>query len=51
MDRADVKSGRLVRLNLHDWLGAENIQEVVHMMGKPPGIAGQWLIDAETFGS
>jgi hypothetical protein len=58
---ADEESGRLVRLNLHDRRGGEYIEQVVHMMGTPPGVAGRWLIDrlaassaaenAETLGS
>jgi DNA-binding transcriptional LysR family regulator len=45
MVRADVESGRLVRLNLHDRRSAEYIQQVVHMMDTPPEVAGRWLFD------
>ena len=41
MVRADVKSGRLVRLNLHDGGSAEYIEQVVHMMDSPPAVVGR----------
>ena len=43
--RADVETGRLVRLNLRDWRGGEYTMHAVHMIGTPPGPAGRWLIE------
>jgi DNA-binding transcriptional LysR family regulator len=42
--RADIESGRLVRLNLPDWRGGEYALQAVHMTDTPPGPAGRWLI-------
>jgi DNA-binding transcriptional LysR family regulator len=42
--RADIESGRLVRLNLPDWRGGEYAMQAIHMTGTPPGPAGRWLI-------
>jgi hypothetical protein len=44
MVRADIASGRLVRLNLPDWRGGEYPMQAVHMTDTPPGPAGRWLI-------
>jgi DNA-binding transcriptional LysR family regulator len=43
--RADIKSGRLVRLNLPDWRGGEHVMQAIHMIDNPPGPAGRWLIE------
>jgi DNA-binding transcriptional LysR family regulator len=43
--RADIKSGRLVRLNLPDWRGGEYTMQAIHKTDTPPGPAGRWLID------
>jgi hypothetical protein len=43
--RADIESGRLVRLNLPDWRGAEHIMQAIHKTDTPPGPAGRWLIE------
>src|ERR1700737_3948171 len=43
--RADIESGRLVRLNLPDWRGAEHIMQAIHKIDTPPGPAGRWLIE------
>jgi DNA-binding transcriptional LysR family regulator len=43
--RADIKSGRLVRLNLPDWRGGEYTMQAIHKIDTPPGPAGRWLID------
>jgi DNA-binding transcriptional LysR family regulator len=45
MVRADIKSRRLVRLNLRDWRGGEYLMKVVHKIDTPPGPAGRWLIE------
>jgi DNA-binding transcriptional LysR family regulator len=45
MVRADIASGRLVRLELHDWRGGEYQMQVVHKIETPPGPAGRWLIE------
>jgi DNA-binding transcriptional LysR family regulator len=45
MVRADIESGRLVRLDLPDWRGGEYAMQVVHKTETPPGPAGRWLID------
>ena len=45
MVRDDIKSGRLVRLNLRDWRGGEYLMQVVHKPDTPPGPAGRWLIE------
>jgi DNA-binding transcriptional LysR family regulator len=44
MVRADIESGRLVRLNLPDWRGGEYAMQAIHMTDTPPGPAGRWLI-------
>jgi DNA-binding transcriptional LysR family regulator len=43
--RADIESGRLVRLNLPDWRGAEHLMQAIHKTDTPPGPAGRWLIE------
>jgi DNA-binding transcriptional LysR family regulator len=45
MVRADIESGRLVRLDLPDWRGGVYPMQVVHKIETPPGPAGRWLID------
>jgi DNA-binding transcriptional LysR family regulator len=45
MVRADLQSGRLVRLDLPDWRGGEYAMQVVHKIETPPGPAGRWLIE------
>jgi DNA-binding transcriptional LysR family regulator len=45
MVRADIRSGRLIRLSLRDWRGGEYLMQVVHKTDTPPGPAGQWLIE------
>jgi DNA-binding transcriptional LysR family regulator len=45
MVRADIKSRKLVRLNLRDWRGGEYHMKVVHKIDTPPGPAGRWLIE------
>jgi DNA-binding transcriptional LysR family regulator len=45
MVRADIKSGKLVRLNLRDWRGGEYVMQAVHRTDTPPGPAGRWLIE------
>jgi DNA-binding transcriptional LysR family regulator len=45
MVRADIESGRLVRLDLPDWRGGEYAMQVVHKIETPPGPAGRWLIE------
>jgi DNA-binding transcriptional LysR family regulator len=43
--RADIETGRLVRLNLRNWRGGEYNLQAVHKVDTPPGPAGRWLID------
>ena len=43
--RADIESGRLVRLNLPEWRGGEYTLQAVHKIDMPPGPAGRWLIE------
>jgi DNA-binding transcriptional LysR family regulator len=43
--RADIETGRLVRLNLPDWRGGEYTMQVIHKTDTPPGPAGRWLIE------
>jgi DNA-binding transcriptional LysR family regulator len=43
--RADIETGRLVRLNLPDWRGGEHTLQAVHRIDTPPGPAGRWLIE------
>lgn len=45
MVRADIDSGRLVRLDLPDWRGGEYAMQAVHKIETPPGPAGRWLIE------
>jgi DNA-binding transcriptional LysR family regulator len=45
MVRADIESGRLVRLDLGDWRGGEYLMQVAHKIEMPPGPAGRWLIE------
>jgi DNA-binding transcriptional LysR family regulator len=45
MVRADIESGRLVRLDLRDWRSGEYAMQVVHKTETPPGPAGRWLIE------
>jgi DNA-binding transcriptional LysR family regulator len=43
--RADIETGRLVRLNLPDWRGGEYTLQAIHKTDTPPGPAGRWLIE------
>jgi DNA-binding transcriptional LysR family regulator len=43
--RADIESGKLVRLNLPDWRGGEYTMQAIHKIDTPPGPAGRWLIE------
>ena len=43
--RADLESGRLVKLNLGNWRGGEHDLQAVHKVDTPPGPAGRWLIE------
>jgi DNA-binding transcriptional LysR family regulator len=43
--RADIESGRLVRLNLPDWRGGLHPMQAIHKIDTPPGPAGRWLIE------
>jgi DNA-binding transcriptional LysR family regulator len=43
--RADIESGRLVRLNLPDWRGGEYTLQAIYKTDTPPGPAGRWLIE------
>ena len=43
--RADIASGRLVRLDLRNWRGGEYAMQAVHKIDTPPGPAGRWLIE------
>lgn len=43
--RADLKAGRLVKLNLRNWRGGEYNLQAVHKVDTPPGPAGRWLIE------
>jgi len=43
--RADIASGRLVRLDLRNWRGGEHTMQAVHKIDMPPGPAGRWLIE------
>jgi DNA-binding transcriptional LysR family regulator len=43
--RADIETGRLVRLNLPDWRGGEYTMQAVHKTDTPPGPAGRWLVE------
>jgi DNA-binding transcriptional LysR family regulator len=45
MVRADIESGKLVRLDLPDWRGGIYPMQVVHKVETPPGPAGRWLIE------
>ena len=45
MVRADIETGRLVRLNLPDWRGGEYTMQAIHKTDTPPGPAGRWLIE------
>src|SRR3984893_8570435 len=45
MVRADIESGRLVRLDFRDWRGGVYQMQVVHKIETPPGPAGRWLIE------
>ena len=45
MVRADIESGRLVRLDLPDWRGGVYPMQVAHKIETPPGPAGRWLIE------
>lgn len=42
--RADIKIGKLVRLDLPDWRGGEYTMQALHKTDTPPGPAGRWLI-------
>lgn len=41
----DLATGRLVRLDLADWSGADYRLSIVHRVADPPGPAARWLID------
>jgi DNA-binding transcriptional LysR family regulator len=43
--RADIDSGRIVRLNLRDWRGGEYTMQAIQMTDTPPGPAGRLLIE------
>jgi len=43
--RADIESGRLVRLDLPDWRGGVYPMQVVYKIESPPGPAGRWLVE------
>jgi DNA-binding transcriptional LysR family regulator len=43
--RADIETGRLVRLNLREWRGGEYVMQAIHKVDTPPGPAGRWLIE------
>jgi DNA-binding transcriptional LysR family regulator len=43
--RADIESGRLVRLDLPEWRGGDYVLFAFHKIDTPPGPAGRWLID------
>jgi DNA-binding transcriptional LysR family regulator len=43
--RADIESGRLMRLNLPDWRGGVHPMSAIHKIDTPPGPAGRWLIE------
>src|ERR1700730_16695651 len=43
--RADIESGRLVRLNLPDWRGGEYPMQAIHKTDTPPGPAQRWLVE------
>jgi DNA-binding transcriptional LysR family regulator len=43
--RADIETGKLVRLNLPDWRGGEHNLQAIHRIDTPPGPAGRWLIE------
>lgn len=43
--RADIATGRLVKLDLPNWRGGEYHLSAVHMVDTPPGPAGRWLIE------
>ena len=45
MVRADLESGKLMRLNLRDWRGADYVMTAVYKIDTPPGPAGRWLIE------
>jgi DNA-binding transcriptional LysR family regulator len=43
--RADIESGKLVRLKLPEWRGGEYPMMAIHKIDTPPGPAGRWLIE------
>jgi DNA-binding transcriptional LysR family regulator len=43
--RADIESGKLVRLKLPEWRGGEYTLQAIHKIDTPPGPAGRWLIE------
>ena len=43
--RADLKAGRLVKLNVRNWRGGEYDLQAVHKVDTPPGPARRWLIE------
>lgn len=45
MVAGDLAAGRLVRLDLADWHGADYRLSIVHRTADPPGPAARWLID------
>jgi hypothetical protein len=45
MVAGDLAAGRLVRLDLADWRGADYRLSIVHRTADPPGTAARWLIE------
>ena len=43
--RADLAAGRLTKLDLRNWRGADYYLSAVHKVDTPPGPAGRWLIE------
>jgi hypothetical protein len=43
--RADIESGRLVRLTLPESRGGEYPMQAIHKIDTPPGRTGPWLIE------
>ena len=45
MVKADIEAGRLVELELSDWLAGVYPPKVLHRIDSPPGPAAHWLIE------
>ncbi len=45
MVREDIERGRLVRLDMPDWISASIRLDAIYRTDTPPGPAGSWLID------